>query len=1076
MKVLYCEHIFDERNTEREATGSTWGEVIESLHVEGDQFYICVDDNVYMFPACKDEPVKLGLTLPRIVRLPNKSAKDWIAPIIGAVLVVVGVIGMFTGGWGTPFLIAGIGMLVGSVASLFLGQDGNKQDEFKQNYSLSGGKNQNAQGKTLPIVLGTHRVYPLIIGNYFNELATEGYKAKTYMTVALCLGQKNLRVRDIKIGDNILARNPSGAYGYVNVDSNYDAQVEIRNGSTLEMYQQKRVEQQLGQEIVAGWEGSQSTANNTDSFYVVYTFQGLGGYNEEGDKQGCPRQIRVWYRPHGSNGEWKLGSDRYFKQWNPDKQLTYHVLITPTAEEKAANPSKKWEVLVNATENAWENSDHHQWYNKCYWQLLQSRIDEPIVRAQELAQMTVMCIRIKADKNISGVIEEINAICSSIVPCLNNGQWNNNQETDNPAALLRWVLSLYFENGFDANGIDDETLQMLYNWCEENDYGCDAVVMEEDELRNVINKILLTARSKMILKTGKISAHHDDYRDNPICIFTPKNSHDFSYSKAFSNAVNGLNIKWVDPAAGYKETTSAIRLVGESVQEGDNVQDVDLFGITSYERCTKLGRYMLAANRYRTEIYKIGVGVENYSLPIGARVFVATDVLAIGRAQGRIEGSGTDEHGVFIQLDEIVHPFLDDGSNVYLRIFNIETGEITRHQVYRNETDTNKFYLVDVSAELPPIGSIYSLGTDEVIDCVIQDKEPNEDGATLTLVNYDESIFRAVSEPIPPYEPKVSDVTPAGAYDLLPEPDFQDGLQNGLVGKQNFGAIWFDFANYAIREGVFQNRGTLGRNSTVPSTQFANLTREYDYDRELYVNYGVNPVGKIELFTDNIMYYGNTVSMCIKGITGTGYLMSFEDANNGMFLHIEKNNNSQIRLYINGGYRDVQFDWSGTHILTLAHNMEEGILALFDGKTPLVKYGYRDDRRILQTEDETDIMENEDGESVITGETVHIDFTANVDRTIRLEFMVGLQGKIGNIRLWNLYFEQNRINELYTADYVGFNVAILADYLGEFVDTPEVVRLGDSFKFIGTTNYSYENGHTYWLTEGGWVLYENVKE
>lgn len=77
--------------------------------------------------------------------------------IAGAILVVVGVIGNIYGGWGTPFISAGIGMMIGGVAMMMTKtpkMKDNANDDGKKSTSFSSLGNTAAQGAPVPLAYG----------------------------------------------------------------------------------------------------------------------------------------------------------------------------------------------------------------------------------------------------------------------------------------------------------------------------------------------------------------------------------------------------------------------------------------------------------------------------------------------------------------------------------------------------------------------------------------------------------------------------------------------------------------------------------------------------------------------------------------------------------------------------------------------------------------------------------------------------------------------------------------------------------------------------------------------------------
>lgn len=77
--------------------------------------------------------------------------------IAGAALVVIGVVGNIYGGWGTPFIAAGLGMMAGGVAQMLTKTPKMKDaanDEGKKSTSFSSLGNTAAQGSPVPWVFG----------------------------------------------------------------------------------------------------------------------------------------------------------------------------------------------------------------------------------------------------------------------------------------------------------------------------------------------------------------------------------------------------------------------------------------------------------------------------------------------------------------------------------------------------------------------------------------------------------------------------------------------------------------------------------------------------------------------------------------------------------------------------------------------------------------------------------------------------------------------------------------------------------------------------------------------------------
>lgn len=95
--------------------------------------------------------------------------------IAGVVLVAVGIYGNITGGWGTPFISAGIGMMVGGVAQMLIKipKMDNTLDESKKNTSFSSLENTIAQGSPIPLAYGLMMVGSKVCSQGVETMDTE---------------------------------------------------------------------------------------------------------------------------------------------------------------------------------------------------------------------------------------------------------------------------------------------------------------------------------------------------------------------------------------------------------------------------------------------------------------------------------------------------------------------------------------------------------------------------------------------------------------------------------------------------------------------------------------------------------------------------------------------------------------------------------------------------------------------------------------------------------------------------------------------------------------------------------------
>lgn len=1084
IKISYAKHPFDEYPVEISSSAKTLGGLVAACDKEIRAALVIAGDNTFRFPECKDEIADFDEC--RIIQIPKGNKKIWKGIWKGIVAIAAAATAPI---WAPFASLVQIGLyaygafkvLQGSIALAYYKPIG-KQGEFKNAYSLTGGSNAQAQGNPMPFILGKFRIYPSIVGNYYSILTNNTGEGKQLGTAVMCLGQANLKITNIRIGNNILSYNPSGSYGSVKIDGAYTASCELTNGETSLMYNSKIYEQNIGAECEkqtrhfdsSGYINTQTTAANADSFTVVFGFQGLGRYNDENKKRAMSRQVCIMYRAAESGNEWTEALYEKYERALPDKALVFYKTINLSAAEKASNPSGKWEVAVFATDSA---STEAAKSNKLYWQSLRTNVADAVIRPRELPHLSLLTLRIQADANTQGSLQQISAECQSICPIWNGQDWSESAPTSNPAALFRFVCSQYFENGFDENSLDNDAIAALYEWCDENGYECNAAIDSEEPLIDILNKILQCAQAKVILRGGKLSIWHDIAQANPVALLTPKNSSNFEATKVLNNRVNAVRIKWNDPAADYKETTSEVYLQGESASADDDIQDVELFGLTNHDQVFKLGRYLLATVRLRPETYKLKVGIEHYNLPFGARVLLASDVLAVSDACGRTIGNGSDELGAYCVIDEILAPQTSiespNENPYYMRVQNVQSGAISLRPIYRNAEATNRIRFADNGA-LPPIGSIYAIGELETLDCIIIGKEiADDDTCQLTLAAYDENIYNAISAPIPPYNPKISQgQSTAGGLNILTDPAASG--QFDFVNQKNFGGIFFDFGVYSVLGNRFKNQGTLGDFAQQPT--IGTMQTRFNSERGIDINWlQLTSAQSLGFYSDTLLYNAHTLSFALANVSGEGDICRYEDADNNNRFYIRKLANGKMRVEFDDVYHDFDYDWAGEHLLTFSRNPETGFMTFWVDKQQILDRNYMDVREIFKSEDDENILRGENARDILTSESRFVAASGGIARDKKIEFMLsGISGEIATIRIWNLPFYQNATNQLYDNDSISFGISTLADWRGEFETEPEITKLGDTFKYLGATNAKFIQNETYWLTEGGWVLYKII--
>jgi len=1074
MKVLFYEHIaasvYKEHEFKRRCKYST---IIKKLGLKG--FFCIVDgDETLYYPDCKDLKPKQEVI--HIKRIPEKSASNLISAIVGTILVVVGAASLYFG-WFAPvigwsLISTGASMMVGAGVSELMMKNPNtpslKEDATEQKrYGLTGTSNRVSLGSKYPVIFGRHSITPPIVGNYYTELENNEGTGDQFMNVLLCVGYGPLSVKNIKIGSNELAYNYEDIRnGEIGTTGTYDADIEIRQDGTYpELYPYKRYEQQISSEIryyanEDEYTGTRVTIKGTKKIYIIVSFQGLYTVKSSGSYSNASVTIGMKYRKKNSV-TWLDGGTWTYTNKKRDV-LRYYFEKQFSAAEQEDNPSGEWEIILYRTNPVSTSSTV---IDKAYWATLRCDTDERPVIQKELNKMCVLALRIRANDQASGILDQINLTAHSVFPVWNGEDWNTSLPTSNPAACYLGALrSNFLSRKVLDDRIDWDELQNFYEWCDTNGYECNGVISNGEQVFNILNKILQTSRANFYLKDGLYSLTHDIQQTNPVALFTPKNSRNFNAQKLFPTQISGIDATFDDETNDFKTDNQIIYPYGY-IETGDETnQEMNLWGVTSFEQAVKLCRYILACNKLRPETYSLTVGLENFSIPLGSRCLIQTDVLLVGITGGRIKGI----NGQKIEIDELVQ-VTDTTKQYALKVFHRD-GTITNIQVSAPLISTNT--LTATGAFTAEEGDIYAFGIygEETLDCIVTGKTIGENlSGTLTFMPYAPEVFDCDSQPIPEYNPHIT-VGRKEGFSIIGE-----SLEPTKgVAFQDDGLVYYDFADYAMHEDdgdYYFNRGDL---LSLGKGYFSNLTRAYFNDKYFAVSSGN---GQLYCNVDNSFYKSSTISFFMHGLTLSSAkktIWKYEDVNNQNSLEFYTYNNS-LWLECQGYVQEITgYDFSQEHHFAIVRDIEEFVFKIYIDGNLYISHGYGSFTYNLISEDGDNLI-SETGDNLISEEYA---FPINsLDRTKQFHiFYDGTAGtgaavSLARFRIFRRILSEKEVAIMANNGILSSMMDILNRFLGVYVDEPVDAKIGDTFTYTGETNNDYINGETYIRTLAGWVIY-----
>lgn len=799
------ENLFDETPKTLEAEKAHIVDFIE----KDKQYLIIINDNEYIYPKRKRFPKLKDGDIVSIRPIPGgMSEAGGAMGLVGGILTAIGGILLATGaGAVAGGILLGLGAVMiaaGTTVQMLAPKQKDTKTSFKQGYGFSAGGNEIGKDKPFPVIFGSRRHTPPIVGMYYTRSETaywteeikhywdvevctdwrrvsDGESAggmvnecfawkmekrhidSTFIThggpsqdlhALFCLGYGKIHIKDIRMGDTLLAANDIDVTnGIIPMTSQVvAAQFEIRQGALPDLYRKRKSMDAIG----AALENDEAEKNvviernipagATSVDVEIAYLQGL--YFHDSKKGYVHADSKIAIEVYSGNT--LLSKFEFYVRENKNNELRYtqNYPLPPSSQPLKI---KVWALLK--TINVGSFSVLPTIVSLVY------NFNEDVVSASVASKMTFLAMKITADANTNGAIDKINCIASSLIPVYTNGNWNTKALSSNPAAIaLDMLRGGYLARKVPDEMIDFDEFQKVYSWCDNGSrpYKCNMIIDEQSTFIDIVNKPLALCQANFVIKNGKYSIAHDRKRDTPLAVLTPKNTRDFQ-SQIFTDEIpTAIKITFNDEQANFEETEVTVTLVGEAA--GENIISAKPEGLTSFQMANNFGRYMLAVRRNRPEKFTCTVPLYHYYLPIGSRVRIQQFSILVGLASGRITNIDAVNNVIFI--DERISE-LDEAKNYGMQIV-VGLGNIEEVRLEPMGTP-NAFKVIGGIAKPEYSGKVYAFGEWDkklkILDCIIKSKggiSTQKYTAQLELVPYSEEIFNAINEAIPPYNPSVT--------------------------------------------------------------------------------------------------------------------------------------------------------------------------------------------------------------------------------------------------------------------------------------------------------------------------------
>lgn len=528
--------------------------------------------------------------------------------VIALAIYVPGAQGLGLTGFSAALTTAGIqlaGMLlVNAIAPLRPGIQAERQDETSPSYSLAGGANRARLYQPLPLVVGTHRVFPDLGTKEFTEFVGEDQ----YLYQVFNFGLSDVTLSALKIGDTPLAdyqgveSQESGSDGLVTL---FPANVDSVPGGVL---------------VQGGAWVTQTSSPGTTGLAMDISGALFGIDTQTGDLRPTYALLELQYRLVGAP-TWSVFAAQNVTQPPPGWEGAEYVVVYNVERKPlrlgfrrsvAAGQYELRARFIDAVSGEWFYDTSVPEWRWGEWPLTpdanftldQLRSYQPDTATYSGQKR--FALKIKASGQLSGRVDSFNALVSARTLAWNGTTWVL-QATSNPAWWFLWAARGKLINSRRAFGagladarIDIEAIKAWGAFCTAKSLTCDAVF---DRAISMAEMLLLIARCGRAIPTwasGKLGVVWDAANQPVVAMFGMSNIRRGSFQVDYltGNLADEIELTFINPALNWQPDVVRKAVPGATTS-GERPARIEFFGCTSQDMAGREANLLASAQQKR---------------------------------------------------------------------------------------------------------------------------------------------------------------------------------------------------------------------------------------------------------------------------------------------------------------------------------------------------------------------------------------------------------------------------------------------------------------------------------------------
>ena len=713
MKVRIFTNVFNASYREIEIDGIHSGnELVEALSLDRDKTVIQTPDGII-----EDFSVYFDYSCVWVYVVPKATAA---AVIIGSLVAAV--------------IVTAIAIPV--IAYFMQSAFNTKAPKLNTTASLRGSTNTARTNQRLPLILGRYKVTPDIAAQVYTSYSDN----EQFLHQLFCFGYKDVAVdlSTLKIGTT-----PVSKYSEVT----YKSGLEIS-----QIYPRRAIETSIGIQLEKDESLVRSTASGTTSVVVGLSApSGYYAYNDDGDKYNISIGIRIEYKKSSSSTWIKSFESSITPNSKADAWRWSHTISLPY-------DSSTYDIRVTRTT---AKSDDGKVVDYAYWDVMTCFTQDGEGNTYPVKQplnYALLAMKIRASNQLNGYVDSLTAYACLRTRYFNGTGWVAG-ETRNPAAAVLYLLTDRDANprAVDDSLIDWDSFEAFYEYCEKEDFTCDAQFTSDATVEEICSQICQSNLATLVVRPSKISIRLDNAGGEAVQMFTPRNSANITMTRSLEKIPSVLKCKFNCEDVEYTEVERTVRRNADGsisydteIGEDEDSTEITLAGVTRSEHAAKILAVRLKQLYSRQRSYSWQTDIEGLVCLPGDVVMLSTDSFLYGLGEARV----TLVTSTYITIDS-EFTFISGKSYGIKR--RKGDGTIDQHAIVSFEEGSTSTLIVESPLSFSP-GDLISFGYYKQEAHPVQITAISIEGdktCTIQAVDYDENIFLDIDN-IPSYDPGIS--------------------------------------------------------------------------------------------------------------------------------------------------------------------------------------------------------------------------------------------------------------------------------------------------------------------------------